>query len=198
MRSITIPAILAALTLSACTINVSSDHSESSQSKTIEKQFASGGKIEMQLNGGAYEIRPAAGNRIRFTSSGNIGNVKTDLMTDGSHATLIVKDTPHNNFTGVIEVPGAADLTVRLTGGELQMSAIKGNKDIQSTGGNMEISVGDPNDYASVDASLKAGNLEAGPFGEAKSGLFPHFTWSGPGKYKLRVDLGAGNLELKK
>ena len=48
-----------------------------------------------------------------------------------------------------------------------------------------------------VDAAVKVGNLNAGPFGDSGSGVSPHLKWSGPGKYTLRASLGAGNLELK-
>jgi hypothetical protein len=77
------------------------------------------------------------------------------------------------------------------------MASITGNKDVESTAGNVEIAVNDPREYSSVDASVKAGDINASVFGGSKSGLFAHFTWSGPGKYTLRARLGAGNLELK-
>jgi hypothetical protein len=134
---------------------------------------------------------------IRVTLSGNVGPATAGITIDGTNAKLVVKDTPHNNFTAIIEVPKAANLVVNLSGGDLEMAAITGDKDIETGGGNVQIAVGDPNDYASVDASLKAGNLDAGPFGQAKGGLPQNFTWSGHGKYKLHVNLGAGNLELK-
>jgi hypothetical protein len=57
--------------------------------------------------------------------------------------------------------------------------------------------VGDPNDYSSVDASVKAGDIDAGVFGQSKSGLLQRVTWSGPGKYTLRANLGAGDLVLR-
>jgi hypothetical protein len=49
-----------------------------------------------------------------------------------------------------------------------------------------------------VDASVKAGDIDARVFGGSKCGLFQHFTWSGQGKRTLRAHLGAGNLELRK
>ena len=55
----------------------------------------------------------------------------------------------------------------------------------------------DPKEYSSVDATVKAGDINAGVFGGSKSGLFQQFKWSGPGKYTLRAHLGAGNLELQ-
>ncbi len=167
------------------------------KANTTEKPFASAGTIEMQLDGGNYTVRPAADNHIRVTLSGNTGNARVELTTSGTRANLVVKDTPNNNFQAAIEVPKVADLVVRLSAGNLVMAAIAGNKDIRNTAGNTEIAVGDPNDYASVDASVKAGDIDAGVFGGSKSGLFPHFTWSGRGKYTLRASVGAGNLMLR-
>ena len=168
------------------------------KANTTEKPFVSGGTIEMRLEGGNYTVRPAADNQIRVTLSGNTGNAKVELTASGTRANVVVKDTPNNNFQVTIEVPKAADLVIRLSAGNLVLAAIAGNKDIQSTAGNTEIAVGDPNDYASVDASVKAGDIDAGVFGGSKSGLFAHFTWSGRGKYTLRASLGAGNLVLRK
>ena len=90
-----------------------------------------------------------------------------------------------------------AGVTVHLTGGNLEVGAITGNKDIDSKAGNVGISIPKPNDYGTVDAAVRVGNLSAGPYGNSSSGLSPHLKWSGPGKNTLRVSLGAGNLELK-
>ncbi|HJX83640.1 MAG TPA: hypothetical protein VJ723_04780 [Candidatus Angelobacter sp.] len=168
------------------------------QANPIEKEFVSGGRIEMHLDGGDYEVRPSATNRIRVTLSGNIGNAKVVLNTNGTHADLAVTDTPHNNFHAVIEVPAAADLRIQLTAGNLVTGAIRGNKDISSHAGNAEISVGDPKDYLKVDASVNAGNIDAGVFGSSTGGLFRSFKWSGPGKFLIHAHLGAGNLTLQK
>jgi hypothetical protein len=162
-----------------------------------EKPFVTGGKIDMELAGGNYDIRPAADDRIRVTLSGNTGSARVELTANGKQANLAVKDTPHNNFQATIEVPKVADLVIRLSAGNLVMTAIAGSKDFESTAGNVEIGVGDPNDYSSVDASVKAGDIDAGVFGGSKSGLFQHFTWSGRGKYRLRASLGAGNVTLR-
>jgi hypothetical protein len=163
-----------------------------------DRPFATGGTIALQLAGGSYDVRPAADARIRVTLSGNIGDAKVNVTTEEGRAEVVVKDTPQTNFHAVIEVPKASDLVTRLTGGEFTLAAITGNKDIESSAGNVTIDVADPNEYAEVDASLKAGDIDAAPFGGSKSGLFPHFTWSGPGKYKLHATLGAGNLVLRK
>jgi hypothetical protein len=160
-----------------------------------DKPFVAGGKIHVDLDGGAYEIKTAADNHIRVSAS-DTRTTKVDVALDGNQANVNVKDTPHSNFRAIIEVPPAADIVVRLSGGELKMNAITGNKDVESYGGNVQIAVGDAKDYAHVDAAVKAGDLDASPFGGSKSGLLQEFTWSGDGKYTLRAHLGAGNLVL--
>jgi hypothetical protein len=168
-----------------------------STGQPAEKPFVSGGRIDINLSGGDYQILPAADNRIRVTLTRNPGNTKVAIVTTGSQATVKVADTPHGNFAATIELPKIANLTVHLTGGNLAISGISGNKDVDSYAGNVTIGIADPTEYASVDASVKAGDLSARPFGGSKSGLFQTFTWSGKGKYTLRAKLGAGNLELK-
>ena len=165
---------------------------------TTERSFASGGAVDMQLDRGTYAIGAAASDHIRVVLTGNAGNTSVDLTTDGTHAKLVVKDTPSNAFTATIEVPKATDLVIRLSAGDLVVADVTGNKDVQAIAGDVDIVVDDPNDYSSVDASVKAGDLRASPFGGSKSGLLQRFTWSGSGKYTLRASLGAGDLTLRK
>lgn len=161
-----------------------------------EKAFVSGGKIEMQLSAGGYTVRPGDGTAIRVSLDGNVGAAKVDITTTDTQATVSVKETPNNNFKATIDVPKTADLVIRLTAGELKVGAITGSKDIESYAGDVDIVTGDPADYASVEASVRAGDLKAGDFGESQSGLFRSLSWSGKGKYALRATLTAGNLTL--
>lgn len=162
-----------------------------------DQPFAAGGSIEMQLDGGDYEIRPGSGDRIRVSFGVNTGSATAEVAATGAHANLAVKDTPHSDFRATIEVPRTTGLVVHLSGGNLEMAAITGSKDIDSKAGNVTVAAGDSKDYSRVDASVAMGNLEAGPFGKADSGVGNHLAWSGPGKYTLRATLGAGNLEIK-
>jgi hypothetical protein len=183
--------------VSAC-LQAENSTSNTERRVVAEKPFAAGGSIHMQLDGGAYEVRSAADERVRVTFSGNTGSARVELTASGTQADVAVKDTPHDNFHAIIEVPTAADLVIRLTGGDLVMGEITGNKDVENYGGDIKIAAGDPDDYSNVDASVKAGEIDAGVFGGSKkSGLLRHFTWSGHGKHTLRANLGAGNLVLR-
>lgn len=168
----------------------------SAKSVVADQPFVSGGKIDMQLDGGAYDVRATADNHIRVTLTGNVEHAKAELTAHDADASVQVKDTPRN-FRATIEVPPAADLVVHFKGGELVMEPITGNKDVQSYGGDIKIGIGNPDDYSSVDASVKVGDIDASAFGGSKAGLLPHFTWSGKGKYTLRANLAAGSLALR-
>ena len=163
-----------------------------------DKPFAPGGRITLTLAAGGYDVRASSDGHIRVTLDRDIGDAKVDVTVTDDHAEVVVKDTPQRNFHAIIEVPKTSDIVTRLTAGELMMAAITGNKDIENLAGNVIINVGDPTEYGEVDAQLKAGDIAATAFDGSKSGLFPHFTWSGPGKFKLRVSQGAGNLVLRK
>jgi hypothetical protein len=164
---------------------------------TAEKAFAAGGKIDLQLESGNYEVHPSTGNRVRIATDEHIGDASVEVTVDGTNASIKTTSTP-NRFHATIEVPATSDLVVHLTAGNFELEGISGNKDITSNAGNIKVSVGNPDDYATVDASLKAGDIDASAFGGSKSGVMPHFTWSGPGKRTLRADLGAGNLVLRR
>jgi hypothetical protein len=62
----------------------------------------------------------------------------------------------------------------------------------------VKIEIDRTDSYASVDASVRVGDLSAGPFGGKKEGLIGQsLNWTGKGKFKLRARLGAGDLKLQ-
>ena len=111
-----------------------------------EKLFVSAGRIEMQLGAGSYLIRPASDTHIRITIADNSPRARVALTTNATRATVAITETPSTNFQATIEVPKTSDLIVRLSGGNLVLSGITGNKDIDSVAGNAEIAIGGLNE----------------------------------------------------
>jgi len=171
--------------------------SAQSSGSPSEKDFVSGGKVEMTLESGGYNIRASSDNRIHVRWNEASG-ARVKLTTNGQSADLRVENTPHNNFHATIEVPALTDVRVRLTAGNLEMAGIKGDKDLEANAGNLNISVGSSNDWGDVDASVTAGDLHAPAFQAATGGLFRSFKWKGPGKYRLHAHLMAGDINLLK
>jgi len=164
---------------------------------TAEKPFAAGGHVDMDLGAGAYEVRPSADARVHVATSGHTGSAKVDVTTEGNTATIKIVDTPRNNFHAAIDVPKQSDVVVHLSAGELTVGSLAGNLDVDSAAGNVRIEVDAAKNYGTVDASVKAGDIVSGPFGDSKSGLLPHLTWSGAGKRTIHVTMGAGKLTFE-
>ena len=167
------------------------------QTKTADKPFVSGGKVDIHLDAGDYEVRAASDNHVRVTMTGRTGNATVDVVIDGKRADVTVRSTSHTNFKCVVEVPKVSDVAIRLSAGDLEVGPITGSKDIESTAGDVRIAVGNPDDYASVDASVSVGDLSGGPLGAPDGSFIAHsIKKTGKGKYVLRAHLGAGDLKL--
>ena len=191
------PTIAAALFLTTLSVSTTYLRAQSSGSPA-EKDFVSGGKVEMTLESGDYKIRASSDNRIHVRwNEASAKGVRVKLTTNGKSADLRVEDTPHNNFHAIIEVPALTDVRIRLTAGDLSVSGVKGDKDIELNAGDLNISVGSSSDWGDVDASVTAGDIHAPAFQEARGGLFRSFTWKGPGKYRLHAHLMAGDINLR-
>lgn len=164
-----------------------------------EKSFRNGGRIEMQLSGGDYEVRAGAADRIVVTATADgeyeRPRVRADVTAIGQIA-KIHTDGPHSNFHVVIEIPPQTNLYIRLSAGDMRVRGITGNKDIESHAGDLDIDVGDPDSYRTVDASVGAGDLNAPSFGVNKGGLFRSFRQTRKGHLTLHAHLGAGDLNL--
>jgi hypothetical protein len=161
-----------------------------------EKDFVSGGKVEMTLESGDYEVSPSSDNRIHVRWNESNKGIAVKLTTNGKSADLRVENTP-NNFHARIEVPAATDLRIRMTAGNLRVGEIKGDKDIEMNAGDLRVAVGNANEWREVDASVTAGDVNAAPFQARTGGLFRSIRWKGPGKYRLYIHVMAGDVNLQ-
>lgn len=191
---------LAILSLAATLLSAQNTKIEEVGKSPVEAKFSPGGQVDMDLCSGAVVIKGVDANMLRISYDSehhSTTNVKVRLETTGSQAKLEVTRCPHNNFNMTIEVPKSSGLYVRMFAGELEVWGITGNKDVQLHTGQLTIEMGEPADYASVDVSVTTGELDASPFDISKSGLFRSFERHGPGKYRLRTHVGAGELDLR-
>jgi hypothetical protein len=164
----------------------------------VDKDFVSGGKVDMTLESGDYQVRPSSDNTIHVHWNEALKSVRVRVDVNGKSADIHVENTPHDNFRATIEIPAETSVRIRMTAGNMTVSGIKGDKDVELNAGNLKIAVGDSKDWGKVDASVTAGNVDASPFAANKSGLFRSFDWNGPGRYRLHAHLMAGNIDLIK
>jgi hypothetical protein len=173
---------------------------QSTSGQPIDKPFAKGGVIRMKLAAGDYRISGSSDDKIRVEwradRADQASNLKAAADIQGTTALIFTSDFKNGvHFT--IGVPARSDIDIALSAGDLEIRGVEGNKRVESWAGDVKIDVGRPEQYRSVEASVRAGDLNARPFNVSKGGLLRSFTWTGKGPYSLVVKLFAGDLTLR-
>ena len=128
----------------------------------------------------------------------NAGDIAVKFEDNGKSGRLQISGGPNNDVRVRIRVPRQSNLVVRCPAGDLDIVGVLGHKDIALRAGDLTIDVGNPADYISAEASVKAGDLHASAFGVHKGGLFRSFEHkNSSGKYRLRASLWAGDITLR-
>jgi hypothetical protein len=167
----------------------------------FQVDYPSGRQLNLHVRSG--DVRVVGGNdnkvsvRVEANDMDKAQEVKVFFERLDNSAELNISGGPKNDVRITVEVPKSTGLFVRMPFGELEISDVTGDKDVQLRAGELIIHVGNPADYSHVDASVTSGGLEAPPFGEDHGGLFRSFQKSGNGKYKLHAHVGAGDLTMR-
>jgi putative adhesin len=162
-------------------------------------KFRPDGLVQLRLSAGDWTVKAGAADKIVITLHGRAGEIKRvrmDYDVKDATAKVTVSNTPEHDFRGEIELPARSDLMLRLTAGDLKVKGIEGNKDVEGHAGDVDIEIGDADDYGQVDLSVIAGDISAQPFEQSTGGLFRHLEHTGSGPYSLRVHLDAGDLRV--
>jgi hypothetical protein len=167
----------------------------------FQVDFPSGSQLTLHLRSGEFHVVGSNDSKISVRLDARhperAREVKVRFERFDNSAELRVSDGPKNDLRVTIEIPKSTGLFVRMPAGELEISDVTGDKDVQLHAGELVLGVGDPADYSHVEASVTTGGLEASPFGESHGGLFRSFHKEGNGKYKLHAHVGAGDLTLR-
>ncbi|PYT67542.1 MAG: hypothetical protein DMG39_23720 [Acidobacteria bacterium] len=167
----------------------------------FQVDYPSGSPLRLHLRSGDVRVVGKDDNkvsvRVEASNMEKAREVRVVFERFENSAELRVSDGPKNNLEIIVEVPKATGLFVRMPAGQLEISDVTGDKDVQLHAGELILHVGNPEDYSHVDASVTTGGLEAPPFHEDHGGLFRSFQKSGNGKYRLHAHVGAGDLTLR-
>lgn len=156
----------------------------------------------MRVRSGDIEVTGSDAPLVRVTCElkhdEDARRIAIKFKAAGRSGDLSILGGPSNDGRFRIEVPKNSNLFVRSPAGDLGVSGVTGDKDVEIHAGDLTISVGNPADYKHADASVYAGDLSASAFGVTKDGLFRSFDKDYPsGKYRLHAHVGAGDLVLK-
>jgi len=168
-----------------------------------EFPFSEGGSLRLQLASGDYTVRAGRGDHVlvrwrieHAEHQKDMKKIKVHTTVSGNIATVRT-DGPTKYALFIIEVPPRSDLYLRMRAGDVRVSGVEGNKDIRMTAGDLKIDL-IPAAYLRVHASVKFGDLRAGPMAISKDGIGNSFDWSGSGIYILHASLFAGDLTLER
>jgi hypothetical protein len=167
-----------------------------------EFPFQPSGELRLDLRSGDVDIIGTDRTGVRVScelkETDRLNEVRVEFKSKGTLGELKVKGGPSNEFRMRVEVPANSHLWVRVPAGDVDIKGVTGNKDIEVRAGDLKIDVGNAADYAKAQASVRAGGLNAAPFGIHKGGLFRSFSRENPaGKFTLRAHLTAGDLTLR-
>ena len=166
----------------------------------FETELASGGRLELDVRSGEVHISGSDSNKVSIHYEGrqrdDVGNVVVHCKKIEGGAALEVSGGPRNEFQIWIEVPRETELHVRMPFGELDIAKVHGGKDVELHAGQVNMEIGDPNDYAQIEASVMTGELNVSALGVSKGGLFRSYKKDGTGKYRLYAHVGSGELDL--
>ncbi len=166
--------------------------------EVTERKFVSGGTVRLDLDAGDYDIVASRDDRIRIAWDDRKHDSEVSLRVDLASSRATVRtDTPwHDGAKMRIELPRRSNLVVKMSAGDLTIDGIEGSKDVSAAAGDVKIGVGSRDQYRYVNASVRVGDLNTGPFNVRTGGLFRSFEWTGTGAYELRAHLTVGDLKL--
>ncbi len=163
--------------------------------------FPAGGHLDLRIRSGDVTVRGSDDNKVKVHFDGRsedeLKDVRVNFQAAGNSGVLKITGGPRNDFNIRIEIPKKSDLRLRVAAGDVKVEDLVGDKDVEMWAGDLTMRVGEVSDYNKVDASVRAGDLDMGPFGIYKSGLFRSYETTGTGMHRLHVHVTAGDVELR-
>ncbi|HXZ41483.1 MAG TPA: hypothetical protein VEG68_12150 [Terriglobales bacterium] len=167
----------------------------------FEAELASGTNLRLHLHEGDFRVVGSDSDKISIHVDGKnleqAKRIKIRLKRANGTVDLRLSRVPKNELQVTIKVPVSTNLYARLRGGDLTVEGVRGDKDLELTGGDLTIGVGEPQQYSWVDLSVRFGDISGSQFGDPKGWLGNSVHKLGTGKYRLHAHVMAGDLVLK-
>ncbi|HYO80803.1 MAG TPA: hypothetical protein VES20_05330 [Bryobacteraceae bacterium] len=169
--------------------------------RTFTAQFSHGGTLDLDIRSGDIKITGSDQDAVSIEcgvgQEGRPDDIRIDFDRQGNKGRLRVHGGPNSDVRIRIRVPKELNMVLRCPAGDVDIEGIRGSKDISLRAGDLTVQVGNPRDYATAEASVKAGDIDARAFGRQTGGLFRSFQHKNPGgKYHLKASLWAGDLKF--
>jgi len=171
------------------------------QNRAFQTDLASGATLRLHLHDGDFRVVGSDSEKIYIHVEGEnlerADRIKIDLKRSDNVVELKLSHVPKSQLLVMIEIPKFTNLYARMRGGDLSVLGITGDKDLELTGGDLTVQVGNPEDYSHVDLSVRYGDISGMQFGNPKGMVGNSLRKDGTGKYTLHAHVMAGDLVLK-
>jgi hypothetical protein len=169
--------------------------------QNFEAELASGANLRLHLHEGDFRVVGSDSDKISIHVDGKnlelAKKIKIRLKRANSTVDLKLSHVPKNELQVTIKVPVSTNLYARMRGGDLFVEGVRGDKDLELTGGDLTIGVGEPEQYSRVDLSVRFGDISGTQFGDPRGWLGNSVHKVGTGMYRLHAHVMAGDLVLK-
>jgi len=163
-------------------------------------EFPSSSFLRIRLQSGDFRVVGRDDDRIVVHFEGknaeNARNLTVRWKLSDRTGDLHISRSPKNDLQVTVEIPKSTGINVRMRAGNLDVEGIFGDKDVELLAGDLTIGVGDPQSYGLVDASVRFGDVHGDAFGDPRGWLGGALMKEGPGRYRLRAHVLAGDLTL--
>ena len=159
--------------------------------------------FRFKLRGGDVHIKRGSDPAhlvVRYTPDPRKPEQEKDVLlrsrTHGSSIQVEIRAPMSLSVDAELEVPSPLSLEVHMTGGDLTVEGVEGDKNLQLFAGDLKVDVGSLKSLQEAEVSTRVGDADV-PSGGTEHGWLGHtWTYQGPGLYRLYAHTTFGDVNL--
>jgi hypothetical protein len=162
-----------------------------------------GGNLTFRLRGGDVHITRGTDQEhilLRYTPDPGKPDqekkVQVRSYMHGSEFRIEIEAPLSLSVDAEVEVPSPMSLNVRLTGGDLTVEGVDGDKNLQLFAGDLRVDVGTLEKVRNAEVSVAVGDVEVPPVGRVRGWLGHTWSYQGNGQYRLYAHTSFGDASL--
>jgi len=178
--------------------------SNNKYSSTSDKSWdlPANAKLEIHVTNADVHVNPGKEPKVavHVLARSSVRNfvVHSSFEMRGSTGVLRITQPPRGgDVTVEVTVPSGTDLTLRGSAGDIDVNLPGGSKDIETSAGDVMLTIGNSKQYSTIDASTRAGDITAPECAKVTQKSDNSLQCEGEGKDLIRVHTKAGDVTLR-
>ena len=164
---------------------------------------SAGGSLWFRLRGGNVHITRGTDPEhivLRYTPDpkkpDEENKVQIRSYVHGSQVRLEIKAPVSLSVDAEVEVPNPISLEVHMTGGDLTVEGVDGDKMLQLFAGDLRVDVGTSQKVRDAEVSVRVGDVDAPSIGQLRGWLGHTWRYQGNGQYRVYAHTSFGDASL--